>query len=60
MQPSMDTETLRVENEEITNRLLGSNHFAHRRFSFGLALFDYRVLWSGDLDLGVAEEAWLR
>lgn len=56
----MDTETLRVANEGITNRLLGSDHFAHRRFSFGLALFDYRVLWSGGLNFGVAEEAWLR
>jgi len=56
----MDTETLRVENEGNTDRLLGSDHFAHRRFLFGLALFDYRALWSGDLDLGVAGEAWLR
>ena len=41
----------------ITDRLLGSDHFA--RFLFGLALFDYRVLWTWELNLGVAEKAWL-
>jgi hypothetical protein len=44
----------------MTDRLLDSDHFAHRRFLFGLALFDYRVLWTWDLDLGVAGEARLR
>lgn len=42
----------------ITDRLLGSDHFA--RFLFGLALFDYRVLWTWELNLGVAGKAWLR
>jgi len=56
----MNTETLRVENEDVTDRFPSSDHFAHRRFLFGLALFNYRVLWTWDLDLGVAEEAWLR